>query len=95
LVKLDLRRRHFENTRLFFILTLNFARLNLASGANYQRKQKDGVLKIMRFLTLNRQGDGTDMGWRQFSGEHFFDFLTILVSDKAHTSFTTTMVMWW
>ena len=35
LVKLDLHRRHLENTRVFFIHTLNFARLNLASGANY------------------------------------------------------------
>ena len=34
------------------------------------------------------------MGWGQFSGEHFFDFLTILVIDKVHISFTTTMVMW-
>ena len=35
LLKLDLRRRHFENTRLFFIRTLNVARLNLASAVNY------------------------------------------------------------
>ena len=62
LVKLDLHRRHFENTRVFFIHTLNFARLNLASGANYERRQEDGVLKVLRFLILNRQGDRTDMG---------------------------------
>jgi hypothetical protein len=46
LVKLDLRGRHFENTRVFFIHTLNFARPNLASGTNYERRQEDGVLKI-------------------------------------------------
>jgi hypothetical protein len=62
LVTLLLRRRHFENTRVFFIHTLNVARLNLASGANYERRQEDGVLKILRFLILNRQGDRTDMG---------------------------------
>jgi hypothetical protein len=34
LVKLDLRRRHIENLRVFFIPPQTVARLNLASGSH-------------------------------------------------------------
>ena len=48
LVKLDRHWRPFENTRVFFIHTLNFARFNLASSENYERRQEDGVYYLAR-----------------------------------------------
>ena len=48
LVKLYLHWRYFENTRVFFIQTLNFACLNLPSGANYERWQEDGVYYLAK-----------------------------------------------
>jgi hypothetical protein len=46
--KLHLDRRHSENAGVFFIHILNFAHLKPSRGANYQRRQENGVLKILR-----------------------------------------------
>ncbi len=38
----------FENTSVFFVHTLNFACLNLASTANYERRQEDSVYYLAK-----------------------------------------------